>query len=803
MVGRASLVALVRADLQERRLVSLVGPGGIGKTTLARAVVQMADPGLPVHFVDLASLDAPSLLPSALVAEFRLPILHANPMAALLAHLRTQKVLIVLDSCERLTEALGPLVEKILHATFEVRILATSREPLRAEVERVHRLPPLEVPSAESKLTSSAMLSYSAVQLFVERAGAVDGSFAFSDSNAASVGAICRRLDGIPLALELAAARIEHFGVAGVEARLTDRFGLLTRGKRTALRRHQTLRATLDWSYETLPPEEQKLLIAVAIFNGRFTLDDASAISVRDASGCFDLHGTLERLLEKSLLSAGSGSGSAGSTYLLLDTTRAYCREKLQLSGNYAECARSHAALCRACLEQARVDLGSLSRSDWLNRYAAAIVEIRAALEWAFGGNGDVEMGAGITIASAPLWHQLAMLAEYRTWLARALDVTDAVLQARQALQLTLELGHALMHSGGILQHRDCAAVFETALELAEQTGDRADILRALWGAFVDRMYCGDYRRGLQFAERYGESHSVAGPSEVAHSCLMALAFHYNGEHAQVGAHVDRVLAARVSERRSVLHSNFQIDQRVLMLALRARTEWMQGNSVAALHLADACIEEALEVGHGISTGYALAVTASIALWAGDLRAARRYIDLLGETARASSLPNSGFWRLCLDTALGLRTGDVAEGPEVLGALLANPMCGPLHIDVLGTLDRRLVSPLAIARAENGFAGASTPEILRLHGENILLRASPGGMADAEASFRLAIACARTQTALAWEVRASLSLARLLIAQRRGAEAGELLGQLCGRGDAIGDNTDLAEIHRLMNSVPS
>src|SRR5262245_12970569 len=280
ILGRSDIVLALGAQLQQHRFVTIVGPGGIGKTTVALAVVEGLLDSFKdgVRFVDLAPLTDPLLVPSALAAQLGIVVRSDNPLPSLIAFLREKRVLVVLDSCEHLIEAAASLAEAIFNGTRGTHILATSREILRAEGERVHRLSPLTFPIDTAGLKATEALEFSSVQLFVERAAASLGSFELSDAEAPLVADICRSLDGIALAIEIVASRVDAFGVAGLATRLKDRFQLLMQGRRTALPRHRTLGATLDWSYAQLPEPERVVLRRLASFAGVFTMESAAAI---------------------------------------------------------------------------------------------------------------------------------------------------------------------------------------------------------------------------------------------------------------------------------------------------------------------------------------------------------------------------------------------------------------------------------------------------------------------------------------------------------------------------------------------
>ena len=329
MVGRTQAVAALAERVARQRLVTIVGPGGAGKTVVAAAVAekQAAAYEHGVCFVDFAVVADVGSIPSALAAALGLADLPEEAMQGVLSFLKDKSMLIVLDNCEHVVEAAAAMAEKVLRRAPGVHLLATSRELLRAAGEYVYRLPPLEVPVSSSGPARADAVTCAAIQLFAERAAASLDSFELTDEDLPAVVEICRRLEGNPLAIELAAARVDFFGVRGLAARMDDCLGLLTRGPRTALPRHQSLRAALDWSYGLLSALEQVVLRRIAVLPSRFDLERASVVAMDGQVRAADVFDTLTNLVAKSLLNADVTD--AGVLYRLSDATRAYAMEKL------------------------------------------------------------------------------------------------------------------------------------------------------------------------------------------------------------------------------------------------------------------------------------------------------------------------------------------------------------------------------------------------------------------------------------------------------------------------------------------
>src|SRR6516225_19661 len=451
LIGRDAEIAEVIGLVADYRFVTLTGTGGIGKTRLAvevarRLLPQFAD---GVWIAELASLSDPQLVPITVAAALGLELVSGviSP-ERIAAALSSKHIMFVLDNCEHVVDAAAGMVEALLHANPGAWVIATSREPLRAESERLYRVPPLAVP-AEGSQALEDLVRHGAVALFVARAQAVDPHFAPDRQTAADIAAICRRLDGIPLALELAAARTTTLGMQELASRLDDCFSLLTEGRRTALRRHQTLRATLDWSYELLPGPERAVLRQLSIFASGFNLAAASAVIASSNIPASDVVERVANLVTKSLVAADVGG--AAVDYRLLETTRAYAREKLAEHGELEQAARRHAEFYVDVCGQAEAEWETRPAAEWLADYGRQIGNVRAALDWAFSSCGDASIGVALTAAAIPLWCQLSLLDECRRRVEQALAhfTPGSNRDTRCEMQLQAALGLSLFHTKG------------------------------------------------------------------------------------------------------------------------------------------------------------------------------------------------------------------------------------------------------------------------------------------------------------------------------------------------------------------
>src|SRR5712671_3252820 len=364
MIGRETVIGEVSDKLRDERFVTLLGPGGIGKTTIALAVGRAAaeELGGNVYFADLESLTDSRHVAAAVATSLGLALKSKDPGLELVDHVRSRKLLIILDSCEHVIEAVASLAEQLYQQTEEIHVLTTSRESLKVEGEHCYRVPPLDCPPDGSEQTANAVLRYPSVQLFVQRVAARAGSFALTDEEASFVAEMCRKLDGIPLAIELAAGQVAALGLKNTVARLVSRLELLKLSHRTAVPRHRTIKATLDWSYNLLSDAERIVLRRIAPFAGHFTREGARYVAGELDVGAGELFEAIAGLVEKSLIATRIDETQA--QYRLLDTTRAYALEKLEEHAEVDVVFRRHAEYVAGYLESQRAALLAPSKAE-------------------------------------------------------------------------------------------------------------------------------------------------------------------------------------------------------------------------------------------------------------------------------------------------------------------------------------------------------------------------------------------------------------------------------------------------------
>jgi len=439
--GREHDLEEVKSLLAKHQILTLSGAGGIGKTRVAlQAGADLLD-HYPdgVWFADFAPISDPELAASD-VAK----VLGVNQSTdrsvddSVVQWLRRKHVLLILDNCEHLLEAVANLADAVLHTCPGVRILATSRQPMGLAGEIVYRLPSLAVPERAAGLKAGDAVGYGAIALFVDRAKAADLRFTLTDDNVPIVADICRRLDGIALAIELAAARVKVLSIPNLAQRLNNRFKILSGGTRGALPRQKTLAALIDWSYDLLLPQEQKLFNRVGIFAGGFSLDAATAVCSGDGVGEFDILDLLASLTDKSLMVADTTGES--ERYRLLESTRSYALEKLAAKGEREHLARRHAEYFRDQASRAEEAFGTMSATAWAASLEPEVDNFRASLEWTIKEGRDVALGGAIAGALEHLWMEGGLEAEGRWWIGAALRRIDEAEQPRIVARLWLAL---------------------------------------------------------------------------------------------------------------------------------------------------------------------------------------------------------------------------------------------------------------------------------------------------------------------------------------------------------------------------
>ncbi|CAD6532913.1 winged helix-turn-helix domain-containing protein [Paraburkholderia sabiae] len=634
LIGRQDALDGAKGALRAHQTVTLVGTGGIGKTRLAVEVAHAVQQDFAdgVVFVSLAAVyDAQSALDALAFAMGSRLSASRTALAQIAAEWREREALVVLDNCEQVLEIVAAIAEALTGAGSRMRVLATSREALRVRDEIVYQLPPLSVPTANDP--GADVLRTAAVRFFLARAQADGAQFSLDETSIRLTGEVCRRLDGIPLALELAASRAAVLGIGLLAEHLDDRFRILTGGRRTALPRHQTLKATLDWSYRLLSQDEQKLLRWLGTFVNGFTLDAACAMATHAGLARMESLDAVSGLVSRSLLSTDFEGSSY--RYRLLETTRAYALQQLDDNGERTSAAGAHATLFLELLETARKRWTERPVVEWLGEFTRELGNVRTALDWSLGERGDHATGIALAAVTVPYLYDLSLVDECcsRARAALRLMSDDASIGVETRLGLVSALASALVYAEGPLT--ETREAWTLVLNDAVRIGHADFASRARWGVWNWHQYAGRARDALMLARRFsdlarGGSHATLA---VLADRVEGIALHYTGDQCRARELLERMIAAYEAKPLSRWHTTgFRVDHGIVARATLARVLWVQGQRNEAYDLAARCFDSAVEYDHEIVTCYVLVeALVPIALLNNDRAAARHGIDVLHE----------------------------------------------------------------------------------------------------------------------------------------------------------------------------
>ncbi|SHM98142.1 Predicted ATPase [Pseudomonas asturiensis] len=785
LLGREALVDRVVGQLQQHRFISLVGPGGVGKTTLALRVAEQLIGRYRdgIRLLDLTPLTDPALIVPHLASLLELSLHDDAPMTHLATFLRERQVLLVIDNCEHLIDAIAPLSESILRNAPHVHILTTSRESLRAEGEYVQRVEALDCPPRKDVDRSSAM-GYPALQLFVERAMASHEPFELTDENLPLAIELCQRLDGLPLAIELAAAQVGHLHLSGVLEHLQH-----AEGSSGVMARHQTLNTLLDWSFQMLSVREQDCLLRLGIFSARFTLESAAAVIADQPVVTPDVFAAITQLVSKSLLNVEVGDDEV--FYHLLDTTRRYALEKLQQHPELPAIRDRHARRCLTIMEQARQDWECLPTGQWIERYSRSLEDIRSVLAWGLNAKRPQPIAIRLVAQSAPLWQELSLLKEHGGYVRRALALLYANPLPCLDLKMVLKLAQANFSYHTVGGTPETVEAFATAHLLAEQSGDLNGRLQAISGQVAVNLCSGHYLPTLEQSHQFNRlGLDVNETLRLSAQRLRALALHYSGDQRQARRDAEQVIQRMAQSD----HSNrftqgfgIQYDLSVASLTLLARILWMQGLPEQAWRTASQALDIALQINHGASICYSLAVAGCpLALYNGDTRIASDRVQLLREQSQKHSVLLFYRWAQYYQQVLS-DTDDPQDQAH----------CTGLIKDIMATLCPGAVDDVQLARAKTGEAGWCTAELLRAKAQGLQAHDEQ----QSETLLLESLEIARNQHALAWELRSATSLARLWHRRGLGQQARVLLAPVHARFSEGFETPDLKAARALLDQL--
>ncbi|MDB5977701.1 MAG: transcriptional regulator [Nevskia sp.] len=794
ILGRDSEISMVAERLTACRFVTVVGPGGVGKTTVAVAAAHVLLPAFDgaVRFVDFGALRDASLVPATLASLFGLTAPTSDPIKGLIALVHDQRLLLVMDSCEHVIDVAARIAEALFLEAPNVHLLLTSRESLRVEGELVVRLPPLPTPPpAPTGIDAVTAMAYPATQLFVNRVRMAVHGFELRDEDADAACDICRRLDGLPLAIELVAGRVPAFGIEGTLARLGEDLRIDGQGRRTAPPRHQTLGAMLDWSYQLLTPTEQAILRRLSILAGTFSMETAQAIGSLLNGRNSDALQAIAGLAAKSLLSVDLSQTK--TRFRLLDTTRAYAGQKLRDGAELHPAMNAFAQYLFQIMAQAEKDdeLGELESMSVCTE--ENVSNVRTALEWCFAPGGDLDLGVKLGAAAIALFVDMSLWGECKRWAASALAaLTPRLAGSQWEMKLRAAYGLALMFTEDTKdQHR---VELERSLEIAKDLGEKYCQLRIIGSLIIYYYRRGELAAALDMARSSAVVAGSTGNEEMVglSDWFMGIALHFIGSQAEAILYCE--VASRPLHRtsRNYIVGYGLYDHRIRALAGLARSLWLSGFHRRGVEEAEKTIAEAIELGHPVTICVALTWAGQVFTWNGDWSRAESIVaDLLRYATQYSLMPHAAVSRILLGE-LRIGQGRVTEGIEHLSASLAL-MSGSYQVSTALNQCALAEGLLMLGRVEEGLELIDSarcaivrrggfywlPEILRVKAA-LQARSSVFSLL-AESTFLEATELAERQGAASLSLRIAMSLAECRASRQAIGEALDALRSMMSR----------------------
>jgi predicted ATPase/DNA-binding winged helix-turn-helix (wHTH) protein len=778
MTGRDGTVRRLLTQLMESRFVTIVGAAGIGKTTVAVAVGHALLPDFAdeVRLIELASVMDPGRVAATVASVLGVPVQTDDALPSLEAFLQDKRLLLILDNCEHVVEAAAALAEHLFAHAPRVHLLTTSREALRVEGEQVHRLLPLYMPADHKGMSAEVVQTFPAVQVFLERAAASGWCGDLTDDDVPLLAGICERLDGVALALELAASFMGECGLQGTAAILDDRLRLLLQpGRRTAPPRQQTLCALIAWSYDRLPDRERVVLRRLSVFVGAFSIEAAKAVVFDAGAAARDsLPEVTNELANKSLLSSALDDPS-GIAYRMLETTRAYALERLAESGELDRVSQRHASFFAERLSHA----ASQREPGPSCTQGSDLANVRAALDWCFSSPTGHAAGARLVAAAAQMLLDRGLVSECHDRCRKALAVMEAT-DAGTLIELKLQEAFAIsaMFWRGVCD--DVRAALIRALHVARALGGGDHEARLLEHLNVFLVRSGDFGAALDVAEQGLAAARRAGPRETVRAeWMLGRTHHVCGnqalaeEHCQAGLR----LADSFGEGPSVFLGN---NHAVVTLA---RTLWLRGRSDSAVTLVREIVTQTTAPNRPVEKCLVLIFCENVHIWRGDWSEADRVLDMLAEHIERYSLKSYRGIAMALRGELLVKRGRAQDGCRLLETAVANmnaTRIASLSTTVAGARaeglaatgwleDGLCVIEAGIQEANRRGGTFDLPELLRIKGV-VLAGCSLANPSEVEETLSSAIELARRQGALAWELRATVTLTRERL-RRRGPAA--------------------------------
>jgi predicted ATPase/DNA-binding winged helix-turn-helix (wHTH) protein len=792
VVGREADIERVLASLLKDRQVTLVGPGGVGKTTVAVAVGYAMQAVCPdgICLIDLSTLEDPMLVLPTVARALGLRGDPVDLLAAVVDYLRQRRMLIVLDSCEHVLAIAGLLAQKLFVVDGQSRLLATSREPLGTITERVARLDPLECPPAGILLSVARARSFPAIELFARRAAEWSG-YSLIEADCAVVGLICRSLDGLPLAIELAAGSLEGHSPRELRVMLDEHLSVLSQRIPGAPPRQQTLLATIDWSYRLLPEDQSTLFRRISLFAGAFDLEDVVTIAAAATLDGTAVAVGLGGLVAKSLLVAEASGPELH--YWLLDSTRPYAAEQLRADPLEPQAQYAYALRILSLFEQSEAEWVWRETHDWLIRYRARLADLRKTLGWAFGPATQTWLGIRLTVAAIPLWFEMSAIAEARARVELALEnarliACDPVSQMKLAGFRAWSMSHART----LLPETERAWL--SAIGFARSAHQVDYQLRFLVGLASYLINTGRLDEAVESLEQFralSEGHREWSAAPEA-DLLRARASAYSGDLIAGRELLERLARAYPRVDRRSRMAGFQVDRFIEIRCHLPFVAWLNGQREYAARTAHEAVEAAGKLGHLLSQSNALALAAiPVAYWNADRMALEGYTLRLRANLDLESIPLwnplAHFFEAVLRDLRGERDA-VADMRKSVEQLIESRFVERVGL-YLGIVAEALVNQSRLTEA-NGVVTTALeyaerqnerwcrPELQRIRAAITRLAGDP---ADAESLLRSALAEAHALRATSLELRIATDLAAIHLESGRRSEAIRVLDPVFNR----------------------
>lgn len=809
IIGRDREIAQILSGLETKRHVTIVGAGGIGKTTVAIEVARAFEANCSdgVCFVDLSTIDNPELVSTVVVAALEIRGNPSDGVAAALDYLRHRQMLIVLDNCEHVLPAASIFAHRLAAAQGTTSLLATSREPLGTSAESAFWLGPLEYPSLGDVITAEDAIRYPALGLFLRRASELN-EYQLTDADCEAVARICRSLDGLPLAIELAAAKLENSTPQKLLDMLEEHLSFHNQRKEGFPARQETLLATIDWSFKLLSHDEAMIFRLVSVFADAFELEDV--VSIATAAGLNPVSVTigLGGLVAKSLVTAQVRGSDL--RYKLLDSTRRYATQRRHEDPIEEQARLCHAKRMLTVLEQSEAEWDWRGTDDWINRYRSRLADLRTALTWALDNGNEPELGIRLTVAAIPLWFETSLVSEAQTRIEAALKLAETF-PCDDLLKTKLACARAwnLAYSRKVVP--ELGDAWLAAIDLAKRPGNVSYILQAVLGLSLYLLETGSIPKAIESLKELNDLSERHRDWSVSPECerAMALARAYSGHLAESRHVFDRLAATHSQPDRRSRMAGFQVDRYIGIRCLLPFVAWLDGHADYAASTSRDAVEAAGSFGHLVSQSNAIAMAAlPVALWNGDVASLDRYQAQLKSIVELENIavwvPDQKFYAAVLRDLKGERDA-VAELQEAIEGIIACGLCSRIGMK-FGILADAMIRRNKLDEASNALARAFHYQSLQnerwCRSELLRIEASmhnrTGDLSRAERTLEGALEEARAIGAIAFELRIASDLARHYIEVDRCEDAIQLLGPIYRRFTEGFATKDLIEASQLL-----